>query len=421
MINEVLFFAHYIVLLLYGVVLTFSFAGIGFTKKSILTSAVLFFFCGILQLISYMYLGENTVWEFYPVIIHLPIVFVLRVIYKKRISTSIAAVCLAYLCCQPSKWFGVLFEEMTDSIAVGYIVRMAVMAIVCFVCAFFFSSYIVELFNKDDKSVWIFGIVPMVYYAFDYAMGIYTDLWDKQHPVATEFLPFFVCSFFMFFCVIYCKEYEKKADAQRNEQIMRITAEQQSKEIEAIKKSNTETRLLRHDMRLMMSSLALSIEQNDRENSLKIISGFVERVEALALHRFCKNDTLNYILTSYETKCREGGIEFDARVEIGELRVDEAMFASIISNALDNAFNTQLKIESGERKIRLMLKESEGKLLLSVKNPCKEKVSFVDGLPVSNKKGHGFGTQSIRYSADKMGGKSHFSLQDDNFILRVIL
>ena len=35
------------------------------------------------------------------------------------------------------------------------------------------------------------------------------------------------------------------------EQIIRITAEQQEKEIASIRKSNLETRLLRHDMRLL--------------------------------------------------------------------------------------------------------------------------------------------------------------------------
>ena len=68
-----------------------------------------------------------------------------------------------------------------------------------------------------------------------------------------------------------------------------------------------------------------------------------------------------------------------------------------------------------------MLKDSGGKLLLSVKNTFNGTPVFIDGLPTTNKKGHGYGTQSIRYMTEKLGGKCQFSTQDNIFILRVVL
>ena len=267
----------------------------------------------------------------------------------------------------------------------------------------------------------IFSSVPLVYYVFDYVVGVYTELWVSNNRIAAEFLPFFLCVFFMIFCVVYYKEYEKKADADRREQIVSITVQQQAQEIAAIKKSTLETALLRHDMRLLLGNLALSIEQNDRENSLKMISGFITQVEAASLHRYCQNDTVNYILTNFENRCRESEVEFNVTVEIGDLSVDEILFSSIISNALDNALNAQEKLPEEGRQIKLMLKDSDGKLLLSVKNPVKEEPVFIDGLPVSDRKGHGYGTQSIRYMTERLGGKSQFTVQNNMFILRVIL
>ena len=421
MIENILFYAHYIILFAFGILLSFCFAGVRLKRENILAMAAIFTFCGIAQLLFFNFFGEDAVWKFYPAIVHLPLILVLVLIYKKRFITACASVCLAYLCCQPAKWFGYLALELTDKVSLEYPVRILILLLVGIGCIFTLSTYISELFNKEDKGALVFGIVPIVYYLFEYVMGIYTPLLERNSPIAIEFLPLFLCVFFMIFCVVYYKEYEKKADAQRNEQIMRVTVQQQAKEIEAVKASHMEARLLRHDMRLVLSSLALSIEQNDRENALNIISGFVDRVDASAIHRFCENDTLNYVLTGYETKCRENEIRFDAVVEIGELRVDEAMFASIISNALDNALNAQASLLPSERNIKLMLKDSDGKLLLSVKNPFKGKIVFADGLPVSNKKGHGLGTQSIRYVAEKLGGKSQFSVKDDKFVLRVIL
>jgi hypothetical protein len=295
------------------------------------------------------------------------------------------------------------------------------MLLVAFIAIRFLASYISEIFNKDTRSVLIFGSVPLIYYAFDYFVGVYTDLWASHYRIAAEFLAFFLCIIFMTFCVVYYKEYEKKADAERKEQILSITAQQRAKEFTAIKQSSMETSLLRHDMRLLLNNLALSIEKGDKETSLKMISGFVTQIEVASVHRYCKNDTVNYVLANFEGKCKAQQIDFCVTVELDELTVDEIMFSSIISNALDNALNAQTELPPADRKIKLMLKASDGKLLLSVKNTFNGTPVFIDGLPTTNRKGHGYGTHSIRYMTEKLGGKCQFSTQGNIFILRVVL
>ena len=47
--------------------------------------------------------------------------------------------------------------------------------------------------------------------------------------------------------------------------------------------------------------------------------------------------------------------------------------------------------------------------------------SYRDGLPVAKEEGHGFGSQSIRYVAEKLHGNCQFSVVDDRFVLRVVL
>ena len=76
-----------------------------------------------------------------------------------------------------------------------------------------------------------------------------------------------------------------------------------------------------------------------------------------------------------------------------------------------------------DRLIRLMLKDSDGKLLLSVKNPFRsdDHLDYVNQIPAREKDGHGYGTQSILYMTEKLGGKCQFSVQNDLFILRVVL
>lgn len=422
MMDIILFYAHHTLNLFWGVVMSAAFCGVRPTKRNGGIVALIFIVCGGLQLATLLLSGEEqTVWELYPLVVHLPLVLLLSAVCKKRPVAAIASVSLSYLCCQPSKWFGLLIETFTDNGTLVWCVKISVAAVVGVVVLRFLARYIAQIFDKDTRSVLIFSSVPLLYYAFDYTVGVYTDLSVRHHRLATEFLSFALCIFFMLFCVVYYREYEKKADAERKEQIIRIAAEQQAKEVETIKKSTLETTLLRHDMRLMLSSLSLCIEQEDKEQALKIISGFTSQVEAATLHRYCQNDTVNYILTNFEEKCKEQSIDFCATVEIETLTVDENLFASILSNALDNAVNAQAALPASQRCVKLMIKDSDGKLLLSVKNPFKDPPVFVDGIPISNQPGHGYGTHSISYMTERLGGKSQFSVQNNQFVLRVVL
>ena len=112
-------------------------------------------------------------------------------------------------------------------------------------------------------------------------------------------------------------------------------------------------------------------------------------------------------------------ITFDVALE--DILVDEMLFCSILSNALDNAMNAQDSLPREKQNIKIMLKNMDGKTLLSVKNTISKAPEFSDGLPVTTRKGHGYGTQSIRYITEKLGGNCQFSVCDNYFLLRVVL
>ena len=83
--------------------------------------------------------------------------------------------------------------------------------------------------------------------------------------------------------------------------------------------------------------------------------------------------------------------------------------------------NAQEDIPADQRYIQLMLKYAEDKLLVSVKNPVAKKPVFADGLPVTDKTGHGFGTQSIRYMTERLGGNCLFSVHENYFLVRIVI
>ena len=419
--DTILYFIHYALLLQFGLLLSAAFAGVRFSKKNLAVYSGLFVLCGLTQIAVYTLFDEAVVWKAYPLITHLPAVLLLCLHYRKRLATALAATASPYLCCQPAKWFGLMVQSVTGSYAAEQIVRILTLLAVGFVAIRYLSSSISAIYSKDNRSVWIFGMIPVVYYLFDYSMGIYTNLWVKNDRTAAEFLPFFLCIIYLFFCVIYYKEYEQKADAERKEHMIRLTVEQQSKEIKALKRGEYEVRLLRHDMRLFLNGLSLCVEEGDKETARKMIAGFSAQVEATALRRYCRSDTVNYVLSDFSARCQELDVPFAPVVELTNEIPDEIIFCTIVSNALDNALNAQKELPENKRSIKLMLKSSNGKILLSVKNPFLRRPVFSDGMPVSTKHGHGYGTQSIRYMTERLGGNCLFTIEDDRFILRVVI
>lgn len=421
MLETILFFVHYGLLLLFGILLTFAFSDVIFNKKNVLVALAVFAATGLLQLASYDLLGEETVWKIYPLIAHLPSVAVLCCLYHKKVLPTAAALSSAYLCCQLPKWIGMLVAAATSNTAAEYIARIIVLLATGYVAVVYFSRYVAHIFSKDLRSVLVFGTVPIVYYIFDYSMSIYTDFWHINNRLAAEFMPFFLCIIYFLFFMVYYEEYEEKAAAVRKEHLINVAVEQQKKEMEAIQRSEHEIRILRHDMKHFLNLLALQLNEGDVDSSIKIVESLTNRIQATALHRFCTNDMINHILSNYAEKCETLRIKLETDIHMDSLQTDEIVFCSILSNALENAVNAVKALPPERRRISLMLKTCDKRLLLSVKNQFRDKPVIIDGVPISDKEGHGYGTQSIRWLTEKAGGNCQFSIQNEVFILRVII
>lgn len=419
--EQFLYYTHYTLLLVFGVGISAAFSGIPATKRDFLRLLALMALCGCLQLGVYAFFGEEAVWQWYPAIVHLPIILTLVFVFGRKFANAVSAMASAYLCCQIAKWFGLAAFAFSGSSRTELLVRIVILLATAAVILRWFAGKIARIYSPDHSNSWVFGITPVVYYLFDYAVAIYSSLWADKHQLVVEFLPFFLCVGHLLFCAVYYREYELKREAEGKEQILRITVEQQTKEVEMIRRSEGEIRRLRHDLNLLLNSLSACIELSDKETARKLISGFSELAETSSVIRYCSNDTLNYVLSDYAARCREKGILFQPKIELTEFGVDEILFSSILANALDNALNAQEGLPPHHRSIRLLLKNGSGKILLCVKNTFKEPPLFRDGIPASFREGHGYGVQSILYITEKLGGNGQFTIEDDWFVLRVVV
>ncbi|OUO31018.1 hypothetical protein B5F86_02650 [Lachnoclostridium sp. An298] len=98
---------------------------------------------------------------------------------------------------------------------------------------------------------------------------------------------------------------------------------------------------------------------------------------------------------------------------------------TMFGNALDNAVESVVKQEDVQKRvIQVSVFHKKNLQMIRVRNYCDEKPVFSDGLPVSTKKDrryHGYGLKSIRYTAEKYGGGIVCQAADNYFVLQILL
>jgi len=409
-------------LLLFGIFASAAILGISFTKRNI---GVLLLFCLVINAVQFYFysiLGLRGAQWMYPIMTHVPSVLLFTLHFKRRLHAGIFAVLSAYLCCQLSKWLGLLVLEISGKMWISYAVRCAATIAIGYVIIRYFASSIAVILTKPVKTVLIFGILPAAYYLFDYIATVYTDLLYSGSEVVFEFLPFILCIAYLFFSIVYFKEYEEKCEAEQYNRLMELKRIQSEKEIEAIKRSEHAVSMLRHDMRHFMNNIVVLINQGDSEKAKAYISEIIKSADKTATQRYCENEIVNMIISSYENQLKELEINLCHSIQIPrKLHISDIDLTSILSNGIENAINAVAALEKDQRRITLDLRMNDDKLLLSIKNPFAGRDEMTDGIPRAKGDGHGLGTQSIKYITEKLSGNCQFLAKDGQFALRVVL
>lgn len=420
--DTILSFIHNATTLLFGVYISAAFLGIRMHRKNILSLLGFSSAVGFIHALIYVCFGADFSVQIYPLIIHLPLILFLAFYYKYKVLRSALSVSTVYMCCQISKWLGLVAKEITRLDWVYYGVRIVITIIVFLILIQFVSTATAQLIQKSSKALLIFAVVPVTYYLFDYITGVYTTLLYSGEEVVAEFLGFALCIAYLLFLLVYFRQYEETRETEQKNHLMEMQRIQSQKEIEANRRSEYAISLLRHDMRHFLANISAYIDNGEYDKAQEYIRGIISYTDKTAIHKYSKNEIVNLILSSYENEIEKGDIDFQHSIQIPQhLSVSDIDLTSILSNALENAIHAVLPLDVTKRHISLELKMNDDKLLISVKNTFAGHPEFVDGIPINNRENHGFGTQSIRYVTEKLKGNCQFAIKDEWFVLRVIL
>lgn len=419
MINTILEAIRYTLTLLFGIFVSTLFLDIKINKKNILIIFGFFYIDLALQAIFYFSKNISSAISLYPLITHLPLFLFFIFIFKKRIFPTLIAIASAYLCCQISNWTTIFVSSFINGTA-DIIYSLSLFLSFGFIVKFVYLP-ISQLLKKQSSELISFGIIPIFYYIFDYVSTVYTQLLYVGNRITVEFTPFLLCICYFVFCTVYFKQYEEKQHIETNNKLMYMKQTQVEKEMTLMEENEKKIVLIRHDMRHFLNNILNDLENNQNEHAIDYIHTLFDSLDQTVRKQYCLNNTINMIIASYENRIQEENIDFHYQLSVPKkLVISDIDLTSILSNALENALKAVLLLKD-YRFIQLTIEEKCGKLLISVENNYLNEPIFVDGIPISKEKNHGFGSQSIVYTVDKLNGNCQFSVNNHRFILRIVI
>mgnify|MGYP000778438413 FL=1 len=242
------------------------------------------------------------------------------------------------------------------------------------------------IFSKENKELVIIGFLPFIYYIFDYASTKFSNLLYSGNKVVVEFMGFAFSIGYLIFLLVYFKESEKKSEIRQYSDRMEMQLISLQKEIEQVRNSEQTLAILRHDMRHHLNLILSMLNQNHPEKAISYIQEIDTAYDDTIVTRYCKNETLNSVISIYKTRFLERNINFLPEICVQkDLPCPDLSLCTILSNALENALHA-LEHTSGEKWVSLHIMQKENILLLEIKILFRQCQNLLTGFPFRIKK-----------------------------------
>lgn len=207
-----------------------------------------------------------------------------------------------------------------------------------------------------------------------------------------------------------------------------LAAQAREYEIENLQtqiRASDQIRSLSHDMRNHL--IALEALSDDPKGLKSYLSALLEESDVSQQVFHTGNKILDGLLDSKQTAASALSIQLKVQLQASLLSfLSMKDLCTIFGNAIDNAIESCAKIENvNERIIHISNRSLAGNLIIQIKNPCTEEVTFRNGLPQSTKSDsiqHGIGSFNIARTVEKYGGMVYFDTSEQNkYKLKILI
>ena len=219
---------------------------------------------------------------------------------------------------------------------------------------------------------------------------------------------------------------QNQLEIKRNADLLNTQMRLEKESFKRIEESYNRTRELRHDLKNHIFVLKSIAENGTKEELSEYLEKMTDAVEEATYISMSKNSAVDAVLNEKLLYAQKHGIstQFDI-TPMEKIKISPMDVCTVLSNALDNAVEACIKFEKlSDRYIDVKISDTEGEMIISVKNPSLDAPKRRAGSYVSRKKdgeNHGLGLKSIKRTVDKHKGDMLIKYEDGIFNLVVSL
>lgn len=296
---------------------------------------------------------------------------------------------------------------------VVFVLRMLAFPTMLWIAWRFARKPYLSLLNTVSRGWWLFAAMTGLFYVSLSVMGgIPTNLRSRPEdmPAAVMVLILLPLTYITIFTVI--SQQNRLYEVQERQRIFEAQAVMMGRRVEDMRRVEETMRIERHDMRHQFQTIASLAQQGDKDTLLDYIGAAQDRLNAIASRSYCTDPILNAVLADALAQAQSLGIQLELSVALpAELPVDALELSIVFANALENAIQAVKTLPENQRRI-ICKSVPTPQFIMEISNPYAGTVTFdQEGLPASDKPGHGIGTRSIAAFAEKYNALCRFQAE----------
>lgn len=214
------------------------------------------------------------------------------------------------------------------------------------------------------------------------------------------------------------KEYRLEQD----KALLELSGETMKQRLSIMDESVRQMSVIQHDQRHLNAALLELIKNGQTDKAAALIA---QQTAALPQKPacYCDNIAVDAAVSYYAAMAAQRGIRCDLRLDIPEKSpYPELALSMVVSNLMENAIHACEKLDPDQKRYLSVSAVYTGQIILEVENPYSGEVSLDEnGYPVTNEKGHGSGSQSVRAFVEKTGGEIFYRIENGIFKVRLLV
>ncbi len=304
-----------------------------------------------------------------------------------------------------------------DTFIVMFIIRILAFPLMEWLALKYLRKPFLEMKNRIQSGWGLFTLVTVIYYVLlVYMCSFPTTIVERPQDMPAFILVLLLMPLVYLSIYVTLRNQMRLLDAQGREELLEVQTTALQHRIEESTRLEREIKIQRHDIRHRYSVLAEMLAKGQTEESLAYISETVENFEQAKEMEYCENTIINAVFSHYVKLANEQGIKTDIQISVPrEVDLNVTELSVVIANAFENATNNCLTLPLEQRFIRCKA-ICDPQFMLRISNPFNGKVVFDEnGLPTTDKEGHGTGVRSIVAFCEKYDVDYEFNINDNLF------